>query len=93
MYELRLFIAGNTGRSSAAVRSLEQICEQYIDDDFVIEVIDVLEQPREAEADRILATPTLLRKSPLPLRRIVGDLSDIETVLEALGLARHRTHH
>ncbi|MFP4252014.1 MAG: circadian clock KaiB family protein [Guyparkeria sp.] len=86
-YVLRLFLAGQTGRSRAAVENLHRICEQELAGRYRLELIDVLEQPDVAEEYNIVATPTLIKTLPPPLRRIIGDLSDSERVL--LGLDLH----
>lgn len=86
-YVLRLFLAGHTGRSRTAVENLRRICEQELAGRYRLELIDVLEQPDVAEAYNIVATPTLIKTLPPPLRRIIGDLSDSERVL--LGLDLH----
>lgn len=87
-YVLRLYVTGQTPRSQAAVRNMREIIEQDLDDDYVLEVVDVLEQPDVAEDVRIIATPTLIKELPPPLRRIIGDLSDRERVLLGLDLSR-----
>jgi circadian clock protein KaiB len=86
IYELRLFVTGRTPQSQRAVENLWQICEETIPGRYQIEVIDVLERPQMAEEDKILATPTLVRRTPRPQRKIIGDLSDRERVIHALDL-------
>ena len=81
------FVAGKTPRASAAVANLRRICDEDLGGKYELEVIDVLEQPDATEAARVLATPTLIKMLPPPLRRIIGDLSDREKVL--LGLELH----
>ena len=83
---VKLFIAGHTSSSERAVSSLHRICDSDPDHDFEISVIDVLEQPQLAEEARILATPTLIKELPLPVRRLIGDLSDEEKVLVGLDV-------
>ena len=83
-YTLKLYITGNTSRSERAVANLRNICEQRLQDAYEMIVIDVLERPQLAEEDRIIATPTLIKELPPPMRRMIGDLSDTEKVL--LGL-------
>jgi circadian clock protein KaiB len=83
-YVLRLYITGRTTQSDTAISNLRRICEQDLGAEYELEVIDVLERPQLAEDEKILATPTLVRELPLPIRRIVGDMSDREKVL--LGL-------
>jgi circadian clock protein KaiB len=81
---LRLFVTGTSPRSGVAIANLRRICEQELSGKYDLEIIDVLEHPELAETERILATPTLIKSLPLPLRRVIGDLSDTEKVL--LGL-------
>ncbi len=83
-YLLRLFVTGASARTAIAIANLQRICEQELEGRYEIQIIDVLEFPEIAENERILATPTLLKTLPLPLRRVIGDLSDTERVL--LGL-------
>ena len=84
MYRLRLFITGYTTHSRRAIDNLREICERELRDMYEIEVIDVLEHPQMAESEKIMATPTLVKRLPEPVRKIIGDLSDREKVL--LGL-------
>ncbi|GGK94215.1 circadian clock KaiB family protein [Mangrovihabitans endophyticus] len=83
---LRLYVTGGTPGSMRALRNLRAICHTHFDGQVDVEVIDVLEQPDLAEADRILATPTLLKRWPTPARRIIGDLSDPDRVLSGLDV-------
>lgn len=83
-YKLRMYITGRTAHSQRAIGNLRQICESELAGQYEIEVIDVLEYPALAEDEKILATPTLVRRLPEPVRKIIGDLSDRERVL--LGL-------
>ena len=83
---LRLYIAGQTPKSLAAISNLHRICEDHLAGQFHIEVIDLLENPQLAEGDKIIAIPTLVRKLPAPLRKIIGDLSDTEKTLVGLQL-------
>jgi circadian clock protein KaiB len=85
-YELRLYVAGNTPKSVAALNNLKRYCEEHLTDQYKIEVIDLLVQPQLAEGDQILAIPTLVRKVPIPIRKIIGDLSDEEKVLVGLNI-------
>jgi circadian clock protein KaiB len=85
-YELRLYIAGQTSRSLAALANLKQICEEHLQGRYRIEVIDLLKQPQLAKGDQILALPTLVRRLPEPIRKLVGDLSDTERALVGLDL-------
>lgn len=83
-YILKLYISGSSPRAQAAIANLERICEQDLAGRYTLEIIDVLENPGAAEMDKILATPTLVKRLPPPLRRVIGDLSDKDKVL--LGL-------
>ena len=83
---LRLYITGHTGRSQRAITNLRRVCESKIDGDYKVVVVDVLEHPEAAEEAKILATPTLIKELPLPVRRIIGDLTDVEKVLIALEI-------
>ncbi|HTF29958.1 MAG TPA: circadian clock KaiB family protein [Flavitalea sp.] len=85
-YELRLYIAGNTAKSMAALANLKKYCEEHLGDTYVLEVIDLLVQPQLAAGDQILAIPTLVRKVPVPIRKIIGDLSNEEKVLVGLDI-------
>jgi circadian clock protein KaiB len=86
LWELRLYVAGQTPRSLAAFSNLKRICETHLDGRYHIEVIDLVEQPHLSRGDQILAIPTLVRKLPQPVRKIIGDLSDTERVLVGLDL-------
>lgn len=83
---LKLYITGRSLRTEHAIANLQRLCERYLADRYELVIIDVLERPHLAEMDHVLATPTLIRELPLPRRRIIGDLSDADRVLEALGL-------
>jgi circadian clock protein KaiB len=85
-YELRLYIAGNTPKSAAALSNLKKYCEEHLHGQYTIEVIDLLVQPQLAEGDQIFAIPTLVRKVPKPIRKIIGDLSNEEKVLVGLDI-------
>jgi circadian clock protein KaiB len=85
-YLLRLFVTGSSGRAQQALANLRRICEEELNDRYEIEVVDVLERPDLAENERVLATPTLIKRLPPPLRRVIGDLSDKEKVLLGLEL-------
>ena len=85
-FELRLYIAGNTTKSATALRNLKRYCEEHLKGLYVIEVIDLLEHPQLAEGDQIFAIPTLVRKVPEPIRKIIGDLSNEEKVLVGLDV-------
>jgi circadian clock protein KaiB len=85
-WNLRLYVAGQTPRSLSAFTNLKQICEEYLKDKYHIEVIDLMENPTLARGDQILAVPTLVRKLPQPIRKIIGDLSNTERVLVGLDI-------
>ena len=87
---LRLYIAGQSVRSSAALHNLEAICEQHLAGRYRIEVIDLLKQPQLARGDQIVAVPTLVRHLPPPMKKIIGDLSSEESVLVGLDLRPRR---
>lgn len=89
-WSLRLYVAGKTPRSVAALANLEKICQEHLAGQYTIEVIDLLVNPQLARGDQIVAVPTLVRKVPEPLRRLIGDLSQIDRVLVGLDL-RPRT--
>jgi circadian clock protein KaiB len=83
---LKLYVTGETPRANLAIANLRRICEQELHGDYELQIIDVLEHPQLAEDERILATPTLIKQLPPPLRRVIGDLSDSEKVLLGLEL-------
>ncbi len=85
-WNLRLYIAGKTSRSMTAVRQLRQICDQHLAGKCSVEVIDLLKNPHLAAGDQIVAVPTLVRRLPPPLKRLIGDLSSAEQVLVGLDL-------
>ena len=86
---LKLYVTGATPRAETAIANLRRICEQELGGQYQLEIIDVLERPDLAENDKILATPTLIKQLPPPLRKVIGDLSDREKVLLGLELHRH----
>ena len=86
MYILKLCISGMTPRSREAVINLKQLCEAYLHGHYQLEVIDLYQQPALAAKHQIIATPTLLKNSPLPLRRLIGDLADTDGTLQRLGI-------
>ncbi len=86
IWELRLYVAGQTPKSLAAFANLRKICEEHLAGKYRIEVIDLLENPSLARSDQILAIPTLVRKLPEPVRKIIGDLSNKERVLVGLDV-------
>ncbi|MBO3271274.1 MULTISPECIES: circadian clock KaiB family protein [Hymenobacter] len=85
-YVFQLFITGATPNSTRAVRNLKDICEQYLAGRYELQIIDIYQQPLLAKEEQIIAAPTLVRKRPLPVRRLIGDLSERATVLATLGL-------
>jgi len=85
-YELRLYVAGKTAKSVTALNNLKKYCEEHLKGKYTIEVIDLLENPQLAEGDQILAIPTLVKKVPEPVRKIIGDLSNEEKVLVGLDI-------
>ena len=85
-WELRLYIAGQTPRSLTALANLKKICDEHLAGKYHIEVIDLMKNPQLARGDQILAVPTLVRKLPVPLRKLIGDLSNTEKVLVGLDL-------
>lgn len=85
-WDLRLYVAGQTTKSLLAFENLKRICEEHLAGQYHIEVIDLLEQPQLARGDQIIALPTLVRKLPVPIRKIIGDLSNTERVLVGLDL-------
>ncbi len=87
-YILKLYITGHTPRADEAIRNMKRICAEKLDENYELVVVDVLEQPQLAEEEKILATPTLIKILPPPLRRIIGDLSDTEKVIIGLDLKR-----
>jgi circadian clock protein KaiB len=87
-YTLKLYVTGNTPRAERAIANLRHICEVELGGKYEMIVIDVLERPQLAEEEKILATPTLIKQLPPPLRRIIGDLSDTEQVLVGLEIVQ-----
>jgi circadian clock protein KaiB len=85
-WELRLYVAGQTPKSLAAFANLKRLCEEHLAGKYHIEVIDLIEHPQLAEGDQILAIPTLVRRLPTPMRKIIGDLSNSERTLVGLNL-------
>jgi circadian clock protein KaiB len=90
-YILRLYVAGSTPQSGRAITNIKAICETHLKDRYNLTVVDLYEQQERAQEDQIIVAPTLVRHMPLPVRRIIGDLSQTDRVLTALGLlpARH----
>jgi circadian clock protein KaiB len=88
---LRLYIAGQTPKSLKALSNLKKLCAEYMSDSYQIEVIDLMKKPELAQQDQVLAIPTLVRNLPVPIRKIIGDLSDTERVLLGLDLSGVRS--
>jgi circadian clock protein KaiB len=91
-YILRLFVTGMTLRSSRAVSNLRAICDEYLEGRYDLEVIDIYQQPVLTKGEQIVAAPTLIKKLPLPMRRIIGDMSNRDRVLIGLDLIRESDH-
>ncbi|MGI4821974.1 MAG: circadian clock KaiB family protein [Janthinobacterium lividum] len=88
-WELRLYVAGQTTKSVAALANLRRYCEEHVPGRYQLEVIDLMQNPQLAEGDQILAIPTVVRKVPEPIRKVIGDLSNEERVLVGLDLRPH----
>ena len=84
-YSLRLFVSGLLQNSVRAVKNISRICEEHLKDNYELEIIDIYQRPDLATSEQIIVVPVMIIKSPLPERRIIGDLSNIQTVLEALN--------
>jgi circadian clock protein KaiB len=85
-YVLRLYVTGSTSRSVRAIRNLRKICEEHLQGRYELEVIDIYQQPELAQDADIMVTPTLVKKLPLPLRKFIGDLSDLDQVLKGMDI-------
>jgi len=85
-YHLRLYISGITPRSTAAIANLKVICEAHLPNRYKLEIVDIYQEPRLAKADQIVAVPTLVKLKPLPITRLIGDMSDTRKVLKGLNL-------
>ena len=85
-WQLKLYVAGKTPKSVTALRNLKRYCEEHLEGRYKIEVVDLLKKPQLAEGDQIFAVPTLVRKVPVPIRKIIGDLSNEEKVLVGLNI-------
>ncbi len=83
---LRLYVSGSTSKSALAVENIKRICEQHLKNRYDLEVIDIYQQPKLAREEQIVALPTLIKRSPPPLRRLIGDFSDLKKVLLGLDL-------
>lgn len=86
LYELRLYVGGNNARSLAAIGNIKTILETYVPGQYDLEVVDIFQNPGLRDRDQVLALPTLVKCAPIPARRIIGDLSDTQRVLDDLGL-------
>jgi circadian clock protein KaiB len=91
VWDLRLYVAGRTARSVAAFENLSRLCEEHLRGKYRIEVVDLLVQPQLAKGDQIVAIPTLVRKIPQPIRKVIGDLSNVERTLVGLQLRPSRS--
>jgi circadian clock protein KaiB len=90
-FVLRLYVTGATVRSTRAIANLRQFCEEHLSDRYDLEVIDLYQRPELAAGEQLIAAPTLIKRLPLPLRRLVGDLSDQQRVMAGLDLPVHAT--
>ena len=88
-YRLRLFVSGSTPRSARAIQNIRALCEERLHGRYDLEVIDIYQHPEQVKPEQIIVTPTLVKKLPLPFRKIIGDLSDKERVLVGLDLIPH----
>ena len=86
-YKLRLFVSGSTPKSTRAIKNIRALCDEQLNGRYDLEVIDIYQQPAEVGPEQIVVAPTLVKKLPLPLRKIIGDLSDKERVLVGLDIA------
>ena len=85
-YVLRLYVSGSRLKSARAVENIKRVCEQHLKNRYDLEVIDIYQQPNLARSDQIVAAPTLIKRLPLPLRRLIGDMSDLKKALFGLDL-------
>ena len=90
--KLRLYVAGETQRSRQAIENLQRICDNDLDEAVAVEIVDLSKEPERAAADQIVALPTLIKDIPPPIRRIIGDLSNVDKVLVGLNLTRGNAH-
>jgi circadian clock protein KaiB len=90
-YVLQLYVTGMTPRSTQAITNIRKICEQYLMGTYELKVIDIYQQPKLAKGDQIIATPTLIKKLPLPLRKFIGDMSNTERFLVGIDLKPHNS--
>ena len=89
-WELRLYVSGTTPKSAAAFRNIERLCEEHLSGRYHLEVVDLVKNPQLAQTDQILAVPTLVRKQPAPVRKIIGTLANTPRVLAALDIRPHQ---
>jgi circadian clock protein KaiB len=85
-YDLRLYVTGMTPKSTQAIANVQKICEKYLAGTYELTVIDIYQQPQLAKGEQIIATPTLIKKLPLPLRKLIGDMSDTQRFLVGIDL-------
>ena len=85
-YQLRLYVAKDNPRSVRAIRRIKQLCEEYLSGHYELEIVDIHEHPELLQQDQVFAVPTLIKRLPPPLHRLIGDISDIDSVVVALGL-------
>ena len=85
-YVLRLYVTGMTPKSTRAIANVRKLCEKYLEGCYELDVIDIYQQPKLAKGEQIIATPTLIKKLPLPLRKLIGDMSDTERFLVGIDL-------
>jgi circadian clock protein KaiB len=90
-FDLRLYVAGQSPKSLQAIENLRKVCEEHLAGRYRVQLIDLLENPKLAKGDEIIAVPTLVRKLPEPIRKIIGDLSDTDSVLVGLQLRAERS--
>ena len=88
-WDLRLYVAGQTPKSIAAIANLKKFCNEHLGDKYTVEIVDLAKNPKLARRDQIVAIPTLVRKLPVPIRRIIGDLSSTERVLVSFDIEPH----
>jgi circadian clock protein KaiB len=89
-YLLRLYVTGTTPKSLRAIKNIKQICEEHLSGCYELEVVDIYQRPALLEGEQVVAAPTLIKKLPAPLRRLVGDMSNVEKVLMGLDLRRKK---
>lgn len=87
-YVFRLYVAGSTQKSANTILKLRQVCEEYLKGRYELEVVDIYQQPSVAKTDEVIATPTLVKRLPLPIRRIIGDLTEKDRILVGLNLSQ-----